>query len=84
MFSEVAAWRGSAGIDDKAMEQAKELIRKARTSIVISFGSPYVLRHFRDADVLIAAYEANRQAQEVMIKCLKGDASFRGRLPVKI
>ena len=84
IFSEVAAWRGSAGIDDKAIEQAKELIRKARTSIVISFGSPYILRHFRNADMLIAAYEANGQAQEAVIKCLKGEADFKGRLPVRL
>jgi len=84
IFSEIAAWRGSAGIDDNAMEQVIGLIRKARTSIVISFGSPYILRHFSDADVRIAAYEGNSQAQEAVIKCMKGETSFRGRLPVKI
>jgi len=84
IFSEVAAWRGSAGIDDKAMEQVKELIMKARTSIVISFGSPYILRHFSDADVLIAAYEANGRAQEAVIKCLKEEACIRGKLPVRL
>src|SRR4030067_2980830 len=84
IFSEVAAWRGSAGIDDKAMEQVKELIRKARTSIVISFGSPYILRHFSDADVLIAAYEANGRAQKAVIKCLKEEACIGGKLPVRL
>ena len=84
IFSEVAAWRGSAGIDDKAMEQVKELIMKARTSIVISFGSPYILRHFSDADVLIAAYEANGRAQEAVIKCLKEEACIGGKLPVRL
>ncbi len=84
IFSEVAAWRGSAGIDDEVIEQITGLIRKSRTSIIISFGSPYILRHFSDADVLIAAYEANGRAQEAVIKCLKGEKYFRGRLPVKI
>ena len=84
IFSEVAAWRGSAGIDDKAMEQVKELIMKARTSIVISFGSPYILRHFSDADVLIAAYEANGRAQKAVIKCLKEEACIGGKLPVRL
>lgn len=84
IFSEVAAWRGSAGIDGKAMDQITGIIRKARTSIVISFGSPYILRHFSDADVLIAAYEANSRAQEAVIKCLQGEACFRGKLPVRL
>ncbi len=59
-------------------------MKKARNSIVISFGSPYVLRFFKDADVLIAAYESTEQAQMAVIKCLKGEADFKGRLPVKI
>ncbi len=84
IFSEVAAWRGSAGIDGKAMDQITGIIRKARTSIVISFGSPYILRHFSDADVLIAAYEANGRAQKAVIKCLKDRACIRGKLPVRL
>lgn len=84
IFSEVAAWRGNSGIDGRVIEQAKGLIRKARASIVISFGSPYILRHFRDADVIIAAYEAKGRAQEAAIKCLKGEACLRGMLPVQI
>ncbi len=61
-----------------------ELIRKAKHSIVISFGSPYVLRHFKGADILIAAYEATEQAQRAVLNCLKGRMGFKGRLPVKV
>ncbi len=84
IFSEVAAWRGNAGIDDKAIGQVIEIIKKACISIVISFGSPYILRHFNDADVLIAAYGANVQSQEAVIKCLKGETFSKGRLPVRL
>src|SRR3989304_7090551 len=84
IFSEVAAWRGSAGIDDMVINQVNELIRKAKTSIVISFGSPYILRYFRDADVLLAAYEANVHIQGAVIKCLKGETYFKGWLPVRL
>src|SRR3989304_1377524 len=84
IFSEVAAWRGSAGIDDMVINQVNELIRHAGTSIVISFGSPYILRYFRDADVLLAAYEANVHIQGAVIKCLKGETYFKGWLPVRL
>ena len=84
IFSEVAAWRGSAGIDDMVINQVNELIRKAGTSIVISFGSPYILRYFNDADVLLAAYEAHVHTQEAVIKCLKGGTYFKGWLPVEL
>ncbi len=82
LFSEVAAWRGSSGIDDEEREWVIKLIKQAKGSIVISFGSPYVLRYFREADVLIAAYEASEQAQEAVIQCLKGEKDFKGHMPV--
>ncbi len=56
----------------------------SKKSIVVSFGSPYVLRHFMEANVLIAAYDTTKQAQSSVIKCLKGEINFQGSLPVKI
>ena len=64
-------------------DRIKALLGKAKESIVISFGSPYVLRHFPEADILIAAYEPTVNAQEAVMKCLKGEIECMGRLPVK-
>lgn len=84
IFTSIAAWRGSSGIDDDEKNRIKQLIKRAKHSIVVSFGSPYVLRHFKEADILIAAYEATEQAQEAVMKCSEGRMDFKGRLPVKI
>lgn len=83
IFTSVAAWVGSSGIDEAEKNRIKELLKKAKHSIVISFGSPYVLRYFKEADVLIAAYEPAVNAQEAALKCLKGETGCKGRLPVK-
>jgi beta-glucosidase-like glycosyl hydrolase len=84
LFTSIAAWAGSSGIRNEEIAVIKNLIKKTRNSIVISFGSPYVLRHFQDADMLIAAYDASGQAQESVIKCLMGKVDFAGRLPVTL
>jgi beta-N-acetylhexosaminidase len=84
IFTGVAAWKGSSGIDEDERNRMNELIREAEYSIIVSFGSPYVLRHFKEADVLIAAYEATEQAQRAVIKCLEGRLDFKGRLPVNL
>lgn len=84
IFTSIAAWKGSSGIDDDEKNRIKEFIRNAKNSIVISFGSPYVLRHFQEADVLIAAYEPTEMAQKAVLKCLTGEIDFKGRLPVRI
>ena len=84
IFTSVAAWRGSSGISDVETNRLTDLIATAKKSIVVSFGSPYVLRYFKDADVLIAAYDPTQQAQEAVINCLCGASPFTGRLPVQI
>jgi beta-glucosidase-like glycosyl hydrolase len=84
LFTSIAAWEGSSGIRNENIDIIKGLIANAGRSIVISFGSPYVLRHFGEADVLIAAYDPSGQAQASVIKCLKGEIVFQGRLPVEL
>lgn len=84
IFTSVAAWKGSSGIEENEKNQIRQIIRKTKNSIVVSFGSPYVLRHFEEADILIAAYESTAQAQKAVIKCLEGKMDFHGRLPVKL
>jgi beta-N-acetylhexosaminidase len=84
VFTSVSAWKGSSGIDKAEQERINRSIREAGRSVVISFGSPYILRHFRDADVLIAAYEPTEQAQNAVIRCLGGSLKFQGRLPVRL
>jgi beta-glucosidase-like glycosyl hydrolase len=84
IFTNIAAWKGSSGINEEEVQLIKKLIKKSRHSIILSFGSPYVLRHFNEADILIAAYDPTEQAQSSVIKCLKGELSFQGRLPVTL
>ena len=84
IFTSIAAWKGSSGISNEEKRRIIELIKQAKSSIIISFGSPYVLRHFEEADALIAAYEPSEQAQAAVMKCLKGEIEFQGKLPVKI
>jgi len=84
IFTSVSAWKGSSGIPESEKDRIKRLIKEVRHSIVISFGSPYILRHFTAADILIAAYEPTEQAQKAVIERLEGKAEFKGKLPVKL
>lgn len=84
IFTSVAAWRGSSGIGEEEKNRLTDLISRTNKSIVVSFGSPYVLRHFRNANALIAAYDSSVQAQEAVISCLRGLTPFTGRLPIHL
>jgi beta-glucosidase-like glycosyl hydrolase len=84
IFTSVSAWKGSSKIDREEIERINNIIGMSENSIVLSFGSPYVLPYFGKADILIAAYEATEQAQMAVIKGLTGKISFKGRIPVKL
>lgn len=84
LFTDVAAWRGSSGLKEAVITRVKKIVDSSRKSIVISFGSPYVLRHFPRADMLIAVYDSSAQAQQAVVNCLNGTIGFTGRLPVRL
>jgi len=84
LFTRIAAWEGSSGISSKEIEHIKKITEKADMSIMISFGSPYVLRHFSEADMLIAAYDSDKRAQKAVLKSLRGETGFQGSLPVSL
>lgn len=84
VFTSVAAWRGSSGLSPDEIGRIQLALKKTKQSIVISFGSPYVLQHFTGSDALIAAYDASRFAQGALIGCLTGAFGFNGSLPVEL
>jgi len=84
LFTRIAAWEGSSGINKRELEIIQRIIGKSDTSIVISFGSPYVLRHFSQSDILIAAYDSDTRAQKAVLKSLTGETAFQGSLPVSL
>ncbi len=92
VFSSVSAWKGNSGVDREELGKINSIIGMSENSIVISFGSPYVLRYFSKADILIAAYEATEQAQIAVVKGLIGEIGgeiggkigFKGQIPVKL
>jgi beta-glucosidase-like glycosyl hydrolase len=84
VFTSVAAWQGSSGISSGDSARIKDLLRKGGRSIVISFGSPYVLRQFSQAHILVAAYDTTPLAQRSVTRFLKGNIPCSGVLPVRL
>ncbi len=84
LFTTVSAWHGTSGISSEVRSAVTELIKGAQKSILISFGSPYILRFFPKAHALISAYEPSAEAQRNVIDCLYGRGSLNDNLPVDI
>jgi len=85
VFSTLRTAKGSVGLLPRHIELIKELTeeRKGRV-VVLSFGSPYFLRHFPAVDVYLCLYRGTVQAQEAAVKAIFGEIDVSGRLPVSI
>ena len=84
IFSRVRAGKGRAGVSRELADLGRLIVSKSKRSVVVSFGSPYTLRDFMDADFVVAAYDPGEATQEAAIVALSGDIVFRGELPVRI
>lgn len=85
VFSTLRTAKGSVDLLPRHIDLIKQMAqeRKGRV-IVISFGSPYFLRHFPDVDAYLCLYRSSPQAQETAAKAIFGEIDIAGRLPVSI
>lgn len=84
LFGNAASGGVLADSQADEMESLSRLIRAMSPSVVVSFGSPHALTRFKDADVLIAAYDSTSYAQEAVFKSITGERGFQGQLPVTL
>jgi beta-glucosidase-like glycosyl hydrolase len=78
IFSKISASKGRSGISKKLRDIGTEILRASkaagRTSVVISFDSPYILKFFKEADILVAAYDGMEEIQRAAADLLGGEA----------
>jgi beta-N-acetylhexosaminidase len=84
LFSSLRAWKGSVGLDPRHVQLIQEAAKGSKPVVVVSFGSPYFLRHFSEVDGYLCAYRWPDQAQKAAAKGLFGEIDIKGRLPVSL
>lgn len=84
LFSSLRTAKGSVDLLPRHIELVKQMAAGPKKIVVLSFGSPYFLRHFPDVDAYVCLYRNTTQAQEVAAKAIFGESDVQGRLPVSI
>jgi beta-N-acetylhexosaminidase len=84
LFSRLRANKGNVGLDIRQVEMIKKLAEGHQHIVVISFGSPYFLRHFKEVDAYLCAYRYADESQKSAVKALFGEIDIVGKLPVSI
>jgi len=84
LFSSLRSGKGSVDLLPKHIDLVRELSWAKKRTLVVSFGSPYFLRHFPEVDGYLCLYRNTVQAQEAAAEAICGEIDIEGRLPVSI
>ncbi len=84
LFSRLRANKGSVGLEMRHVHLIEEAAKLSKDVVVISFGSPYYLRHFPEVDAYMCAYRYSDEAMMAAARALFGEIDIQGKLPVSI
>lgn len=79
----VTAWDEGA-IPKEVTEFIQGLARRRVPHVVISFGNPYLLRRFPDAQAYLLAWSGAEVSQRAAARALVGDIPITGRSPTRV
>ncbi|HEY3120210.1 MAG TPA: glycoside hydrolase family 3 N-terminal domain-containing protein [Vicinamibacteria bacterium] len=82
-FARVGSYRGTADMPEAHAKLLRALAGE-RPLILVSFGSPYLLRQVPEAQAFVCAYGAPESSQRAAIGALFGEYPVRGKLPVTL
>jgi len=72
---------GRVELPDATVEFVNELARRRITHVVISFGNPYLISHFPDAQAYMVAWSSAQVSQQAAANALFGGVEISGRSP---
>lgn len=84
LFSSLKTAKGSVDLLPRHIELVRDMSAGPHRVIVLSFGSPYFLKHFPEVDAYLCLYRNTAQSQQVAVKALFGEIEVNGKLPVSI
>jgi beta-N-acetylhexosaminidase len=62
----------------------QDLAEASIPHVVVSFGNPYLLREFPDAQAYMLAWSGAEVSQRAAVRALFGDIEIQGRTPTRI
>ncbi|HVR69869.1 MAG TPA: glycoside hydrolase family 3 N-terminal domain-containing protein, partial [Vicinamibacteria bacterium] len=84
VFARVAAFRGTADMPEGQAALLRRLQAGTTPLVILSFGSPYLLRQVPEAGVYVCAYGWPETSQRAAIAAVLGEHAVGGKLPVTL
>jgi len=83
-FSSAAAYRGNLALGGELPRVLETLAASGKPMVLVSLGSPYLLRSFPAVGAYLATYSTVPPSEVAAVRALFGEIALRGRLPVSI
>ena len=83
-FVRVAAYKGNADMAESHAKLLRDLQAKGRPVVLLSFGSPYLLRQVPSVSAYVCAYGGAESSQRAAMAALFGEYPVSGKVPVSL
>jgi beta-N-acetylhexosaminidase len=84
LFVRVADRKGNVGFPDDERDFVNQMLAAGKPTIVVAFGSPYLIERFPNAQTWISEFSTNDVAQKAAARALFGQVPFLGKIPVTV
>jgi beta-glucosidase-like glycosyl hydrolase/CubicO group peptidase (beta-lactamase class C family) len=84
VFVRVADRKGTVGLPEAQTALVNQLLANGKPVVVVSFGSPYLVASFPQAQTWLAVFSTLDVAQRSAARALFGQTAILGRLPVSV
>jgi beta-N-acetylhexosaminidase len=84
LFVRVADRKGSVAFPEDQRAFVNQLIAAGKPTVVIGFGSPYLIATFPNAPVWLGEFSTNDVSQRAAVRALFGQVPIQGRIPVTV
>ena len=84
LYQRLRAGRGKAGLYSKQESLVRELLRGEVPVVLVTFGNPYAVTPFAEADAIVVAYEQSLETVHAAARVLTGSLAPAGALPITV
>jgi beta-N-acetylhexosaminidase len=84
LYVSVVTSSGSVAIPEETAAFIQELTQARTPHVVVSFGNPYLLTEFPDAQAYLLAWSSTEVSQRAVARALFGEIPIQGRTPTRI
>jgi beta-N-acetylhexosaminidase len=84
LFVTIVSYSGTVAIPEETSEFIQSLAEEGIPHIVISFGNPYLLADFPDAQAYMLAWSGAEVSQRAAARALFGEIEIQGKTPTRI